>query len=484
MKRSQREKPLTKYDYDVTIIGGGSGGLTAARLAAALGARTLLIDKERLGGDCLNYGCVPSKALIHVAKVAHLAKSSVDLGVLSGDVQVDMARVSVHVQQVIGRVAEAEKVYVEDVSVRFGQATFRSKQELDLNGERLLSKNFIIATGSRPLVPPISELQEVGYLTNEDVFDLQKLPPSLAIVGGGPVGVEMAQAFARLGSQVTLLQGPDRILPKEEPEVSEAIAHVLAREGIRIEVGARMQQLSQHGNKKVVEARQGEHMLRIEADEVLLALGRVPNVEELNLAAAGVAYDQRGIKTDEHLQTTAAHIYAIGDVIGSYRFTHVAAYQAGVAVRNALVPIARKKVDYTALPWVTFTDPEAARVGLTEEEAMKKEKRIRVIRFPWRDIDRAQTESDLDGFIKLIVPEKGDAILGAHLVGGRAGELLGELTLAMQHHLGWQDILATIHAYPTLSTGVQQTTFAAYLESAALRTARKVIRPLLSWRGK
>ncbi len=312
---------MTTYDYDVTIIGGGSGGLTAARLAAALGARTLLIDKERLGGDCLNYGCVPSKALIHVAKVVHLAQSSANLGLLPEQVQVDMARVSAHVQQVIGRVAEAEKVYVEDVSVRFGQATFRSKKELDLNGERLLSKNFIIATGSRPQVPPIPGLQEVGYLTNEDVFDLQKLPPSLAIVGGGPVGVEMAQAFARLGSQVTLLQGPARLLPKEEPEVSEAIVRVLAREGIRIE--------------------------------------------------------------------TAAPIYALGDVIGGYRFTHVAAYQAGVAVRNALVPFGRKKVDYTALPWVTFTDPEAARVGLTEEEARKKEKHLRVIRFPWRDIDRA-----------------------------------------------------------------------------------------------
>ncbi len=475
---------MTTYDYDVTIIGGGSGGLTAARLAAALGARTLLIDKERLGGDCLNYGCVPSKALIHVAKVVHLAQSSANLGLLPEQVQVDMARVSAHVQQVIGRVAEAEKVYVEDVSVRFGQATFRSKQELDLNGERLLSKNFIIATGSRPQVPPIPGLQEVGYLTNEDVFDLQKLPPSLAIVGGGPVGVEMAQAFARLGSQVTLLQGPARLLPKEEPEVSEAIVRVLAREGIRIETGARMQRIRQHGNKKVVEARQGERELRIEADEVLLALGRVPNVEGLNLETAGVAYDQQGIKTDKYLQTTAAPIYALGDVIGGYRFTHVAAYQAGVAVRNALVPFGRKKVDYTALPWVTFTDPEAARVGLTEEEARKKEKHLRVIRFPWRDIDRAQTDGDLDGFIKLILPEKGDTILGAHLVGGRAGELLGELTLAMRHHLGWQDILATIHVYPTLSTGIQQIAFEAYLGSAALRNARKVIRPLLSWRGQ
>jgi pyruvate/2-oxoglutarate dehydrogenase complex dihydrolipoamide dehydrogenase (E3) component len=474
---------VAKYQYDVTILGGGSGGLTAARLAAALGARTALIDKERLGGDCLNYGCVPSKALIHVARVVHLTKSSVDLGMLPAHVQVDMARVSAQVQQVIGRVAEGEQVYVEGVSVRFGRATFRSKQELDLHGETLLSKNFIVATGSRPQVPPIEGLHEVGYLTNEDLFDLQCLPASLAIVGGGPVGVEMAQAFARLGSQVTLLQGPTHILPKEEPEVSEAIAQVLAREGIRIETGARLQRVSRSGGKKLLEARQGEQVLRIEADEMLLALGRVPNVEGLNLEAAGVVYNQKGIKTDEYLQTSASNIYAIGDVIGGYLFTHVAAYQAGIAVRNALVPLGRKKVNYTALPWVTFTDPEAARVGMKEEEAVKKEKRIRVIRFPWHAIDRTQTDGDVDGFIKLILSEKSDKILGAHLVGGRAGELLGELTLAMQHHLGLQDILATIHAYPTLSTGIQQTAFEAYLGSTALSNARKVIRLLLSWRG-
>ena len=478
---------MAKYHYDITIIGGGSGGLTAARLAAALGARTALLDKERLGGDCLNYGCVPSKTLIHVAKVVHLVKSSLNLGLLPANVpanaQVDMARVSAHVQQVIGRVAEGEKVYVEGVSVRFGRATFRSNHELDLNGERILSKNVLIATGSRPRVPPIEGLEEVGYLTNEDLFDLQKLPASLAIVGGGPVGVEMAQAFARLGSQVTLLQGPARILPKEEPEVSEAIAQVLAREGIRIETGARVQRFSRQGGKKVVEALQGQQTLRVEADEVLLALGRAPNVEGLNLEAAGVAYDQNGIQTNRYLQTTADNISAIGDVIGGPLFTHVAAYQAGVAVRNMLVPIGRKKVSYTALPWVTFTDPEAARVGMTEEEAIQQAKRIRVIRFPWHAIDRAQADDTIDGFIKLILPEKGDTILGAHLVGGRAGEVLGELALAMQHGLGFQAILATIHAYPTLSTGVQQTAFEAYLKSAALSNARKIIRLLLSWRG-
>jgi len=474
---------MARYDYDVTVIGGGSGGLTAARLAAALGARTALIDKDRLGGDCLHYGCVPSKALIHVARVVSLAKSSMDLGLLPADLKVDMGRVSAHIQQVIERVAEGEKVYVEDVSVRFGHASFRSNQELDLDGAALLSKSFIIATGSRPQIPQIPGLKEVGYLTNEDVFDLQRLPPSLAIVGGGPIGVEMAQAFARLGSQVTLIQGPERLLPKEEPEVSEAIAKALTSDGVRVEVGARMEGVSNTSEKKVVQAKRGDKTLTVEADEILIALGRSPNVEGLNLKAAGVVYEKKGVKTDEYLQTTASNIYAIGDVIGGYLFTHVAAYHAGIAVRNALVPIRRKKVDYRVVPWVTFTDPEAARIGLTEEEAMQQEKQIKVIRFPWHEIDRAQTEGELEGFIKLILAQKGDKLLGAHIVGGRAGELLGELSLAMQHHLGLQAILGTIHAYPTLSTGIQQTAFEAYLESTALSNARKFIRPVLSLRG-
>lgn len=474
---------MARYQYDVTVLGGGSGGITAARLAAALGARTALIDKERLGGDCLYYGCVPSKTLIHVARVVSLAKASLDLGLASADLKIDMARISARVQQVIERVSKAEQVYVKDVGVRFGHATFRSKHEIDVDGDTLSSKRFIIATGSRPRVPPVDGLQEVGYLTNEDVFDLRYLPPSLIVVGGGPVGVELAQAFARLGSQVTLIQGPGRVLPKEDPEVSDAIAKALARDRVSLELGARMVRVSRRAEKKVVEAQRGDTVFAVEADEILLAMGRSPNVEGLNLEAAGVAYDQKGIKTDAYLQTSASTISAIGDVIGGYLFTHVAAYQAGVAVRNALVPVGRKKVNYRVLPWATFTDPEAARVGLTEEEARRQGQQVRVVRFPWSAIDRAQTEGEREGFIKIILSQKGDKMLGAHLVGGRAGELLGELALAMRHHLGLPAILATIHAYPTLSSGVQQTAFEAYLESPALRNARKFIRFLLALRG-
>jgi pyruvate/2-oxoglutarate dehydrogenase complex dihydrolipoamide dehydrogenase (E3) component len=474
---------MARYQYDVTVIGGGSGGLTAARLARALGARTALIDKERLGGDCLYYGCVPSKALIHAAKVVTQAKSAASLGLAPTDLRVDMGRVAAQIQAVIEHVTEGEQVYVEGVDVRFGQARFRSARELDLNGEVLPSKSFVIATGSHPRVPAVPGLREAGYLTNESVFDLQRLPSSLVVAGGGPVGVEMAQAFARLGTEVTLLQGRERLLPREEPEVSAAVADALARDGVRVELGARLEAVSQRGGKKIARARQGEKLMEMEAVELLIALGRVPNLEGLNLEAAGVAAGAQGIKTDSYLRTTSANIFAIGDVIGGYLFTHVAAYQAGVAVRNALLPVGRKKVDYRVVPWVTFTDPEAARVGLTEEEARQTGQAIRVVRLPWRAIDRAQTDGAPAGFIKLILAQKGEAILGAHLVGERAGELLGELALAMQHGLGLSKVLATIHAYPTLSTGLQQAAWESYLTSNALTQAKRIIR-LLSGVGK
>jgi pyruvate/2-oxoglutarate dehydrogenase complex dihydrolipoamide dehydrogenase (E3) component len=474
---------MARYQYDVLVLGGGSGGLTAARLAAALGARTALIDKERLGGDCLHYGCVPSKTLIHVAKIASLAKTTHDLGLTSSDGNVDMARVSAHIQRVIERVSAVEQTHVKNVTVRFGHATFRSPHELDLDGEKISSSRVIIATGSLPHIPLVEGLTETGYLTNEDVFDLAHLPSSLVVVGGGPVGVELAQAFARLGSRVTLIQGPERVLPREDPEVSLAIAGALERDGVRVETGVRMERVRRQGENKVVEARREQTLFAVEGKEILLAVGRRPNVSRLHLEAAGVAYDEKGIKTNEYLQTTASPVYAIGDVVGGYLFSHVAAYQAGVAVRNALVPVARKQVDYRVVPWVTFSDPEAARVGLTEAEAKQHGRQVQVVRFPWRDIDRAQTEGDLEGFIKLILTQKGDRVLGAHLVGARAGELLGELALAMQNHLGLQKVFATTHAYPTLSTGLQQAGFEWYLESSALLRARKLIRFLLAWRG-
>jgi pyruvate/2-oxoglutarate dehydrogenase complex dihydrolipoamide dehydrogenase (E3) component len=309
-------------------------------------------------------------------------------------------------------------------------------------------------------------------------------------VGGGPIGVELAQAFARLGSKVTIVQGPDRVLPREELDVAQAVAQSLERDGITILTNARMQRVRKDGGEKVVEAKQGpstgsggtDQLIEVRGSEILIALGRSPNVEGLGLDTAGVKYDSKGIKVDDYLQTASTNISAIGDVIGGYLFSHVAAYHAGVAVRNILVPIGKKKVNYDVLPWVTFTDPEAARIGMTEEEAMKKGP-VRVIRFPYSEIDRAQAEAETHGFIKLVLRAKNDDILGAHIVGARGGELLAEIGLAMKYKLGLDAIFSTTHAYPTYTTGLQQAAFEAYLESESIKNARKVIRPVLSLRG-
>jgi pyruvate/2-oxoglutarate dehydrogenase complex dihydrolipoamide dehydrogenase (E3) component len=466
----------------MTIIGGGSGGLTAARLATSLGAHVLLIDKERLGGDCLEYGCVPSKSLIHVAQVVHQARLATKLGLLPANLDLDMAKVSQYIQGVIGRVAEGEQVYTEGVTVKFGTASFNSTTELTLGGETFTSRATLIATGSRPLVPHLEGLEATGYLTNEEAFNLLHVPSSLVIVGGGPVGVELGQAFERLGVQVTILEGLDRILPREDAEVSAALTDVLQSEGINIVNDAMFVSARRDGHNKVVTAKQGERLLTFEAEEILLALGRRPNVEGLNLEAAGVTYDSKGIHVNNYLQTSASTIFAIGDVTGDYLFTHVAAYQAGVAVRNALVPIGRKKVDYRVVPWCTFTDPEVARVGLTPDEAEQHHKRIRVVILPVAAIDRAQTASEAAGFIKLVLAGKKEEIVGAHIVGAHAGELLGEIALAMERHLTINDILDTMHAYPTMSIGIQQAAFEAYLHGTGISSNRKIVQSFLKLR--
>ena len=474
---------MARTQYDMAIIGGGSGGLTAARIATSLGANVLLLDKERLGGDCLNYGCVPSKSLIHVARVVQQAREAAKLGLEPANLGIDMAKVSRFIHGVIERVAENEKVYSEGATVRFGKVVFRSPTELNLNGEIVTCRSTLIATGSHPFIPEIERLEETGYLTNESVFDLLRLPSSIIVVGAGPVGVELSQAFERLGAKVTLIQGSNRILPKEDPEVSDALAEVFRAENIDVVTNARLIKAGRNGEKKVATVQQDDKLLTFEADEILLAVGRHPNVEGLNLEAADVKYDSKGIKVDETLQTSASNIFAIGDVIGGYLFTHVAAYQAGIAVRNALIPLGKKKVDYRVVPWCTFTDPEVAHVGLTPDEAMKEYDPIRIVKFPYAEIDRAETLAETTGFIKLLLGGKKEKIVGAHMIGVHAGELLGEMALAMQHNLSLDDILDTIHAYPTLSTGIQQIVFEAYLEGPTAASNRKIVRTVLGLRG-
>jgi pyruvate/2-oxoglutarate dehydrogenase complex dihydrolipoamide dehydrogenase (E3) component len=468
--------------YDLTILGGGSGGLTAARLAASLGAHTLLIEKERLGGECLHSGCVPSKSLIHVARLLH--QTRVAQRFLDGSTSIDlqMPQVAFYIQEVIKQVQSTEQQHAAGVTVRFGTATFQSPTTLCLDGEPIRSRAFLIATGSHPALPTISGLQETGYLTNETVFDLTALPASLAIIGGGPIGVELGQAFARLGTRVTILQRAERLLPREDPAVSEAIARALQADGVTIHTQTQPTHVSQHDESKVLTMAQGQSERSLEVEAILVAVGRAPNVEGLNLQAAGIVNNERGIVVNEFLRTSAPSVFAVGDVIGGYHFSHVAAYQASVAVRNALVPFGQQRVDGKIIPWCTFTDPEAARVGLTPAEAERRYKRVRVVTFPYADIDRARTDQEATGFLKLVLAGKREEIVGAHLVGAQAGELLGELTLAIQQHLPLSALRSTIHTYPTLSTGIQQLAFEAYLQGAELRGNRRIVRALLALR--
>ncbi len=476
---------MSKYQYDVVIIGGGSGGLVAARVAAALGARVCLIDKERLGGDCLHYGCVPSKSLIYAAKLVKATRQATAFGVdVPGNYfQADMGKVAGYIKGVIQRVGEAEQVYVQGVEVKFGHAEFVSEHELKLDGQLLTSQSFIVATGSKPRIPNIEGLDQVGFLTNEGVFDLTNLPPELVMIGGGPIGVEMTQAFARLGSRTTLIQSHDRLVPREEPEVSEAVGKILRQDGVEIITGAKIQKAFKRDGKKTLEIKRQGEPLEVAADKLIVAVGRQPNTAGLNLEAAGIKYGEKGIGVNEYLQTSTSNIYAIGDVIGGYLFTHVAAYHGGLVARNALVPIGRKKVDYRVVPWVIFTDPEVSRVGLTESEARAQHSNVRTVHFPWSEIDQAQARGETEGFVKLIINGKGDEIYGAHCVGGQSSEMLAEITLAMQHKIGIGGILDTIHAYPTIASGLQSAAFEAYLSSSSLATAKKVLRPINSIRG-
>ncbi len=443
--------------YDIVVIGAGSGGLVVASAAAQLGAKTLLVERAKMGGECLNTGCVPSKTLLHSSRVVHLMKRAGEFGLGPVDHSLDYNRVIDHVHEVIKRVGRHDSVERFErlgCSVLFGSAVFESPYEIRVGDERIRGKRFVIATGSSPLVPPFPGLKEAGFLTNENVFDKRELPASLIVLGAGPIAVELGQAFNRFGTKVTIIQRSPRILSKEDREVSAKMEEILREEGLDIITGTSIERFETRDGKKVLYFTKGEEKLSVEADEILCALGRTPNIRGLNLEAAGVEYDKKGIKVDRRLRTTQRHIYACGDVIGHYLFTHMAGYQAGVIIRNAIFRLPAK-VDYSVVPWATFTDPEVARVGMTEDEARGSGDTVEVYRFPFEDNDRANAEEETRGFAKIICNRKG-RILGAHIVGPHAGEYIHELVLAMKMKVSIGTIASTIHIYPTLSEIIKQ----------------------------
>lgn len=466
---------------DLIIIGGGAGGLVVASVAAQLGLSVTLIEKgEQLGGDCLHTGCVPSKTLLHTAKLAAQMRGAGRFGLHDVEPEVDMARVSAHVQSVIAHIQQhddPERFRGYGCEVLLGKAAeFVSPHTVRVGDETLRGRRFVIATGSSPAVPPIPGLAAAGYLTNLDLFSLQHLPRRLLVLGGGPIGLEMAQAFARLGSEVTVVEAQPQLLPREEPALAAQLQQVLGAEGIRIHTDTKAEGVESGAGGRRVHCSGG---LSIEADEILVALGRRPNVDALGLDAAGVHVSAQGIVVDRRQRTSQHHIYACGDVCGPYAFTHMAEYQAGVVIGNAIFRVP-KKTDYRVVPWVTYCDPELAHVGLTEQQAIEQGLRPTVLSFPFQDIDRALTDSETQGMSKLIT-HKG-RVIGASILGPHAGELIHELVLAMKTGAKISDISATIHAYPTLSQihrRVVNTAYAPKLFSKSTRSLVKLLNRLL-----
>ncbi|MBT4513144.1 MAG: FAD-dependent oxidoreductase, partial [Chloroflexi bacterium] len=388
-------------DYDLVIVGGGPAGLTAAGFAMQLGASVAIVEKNRIGGDCTWYGCVPSKALLKAAKVAHTMRSSDRFGLESIEPIVDLKQVMAHVQSVVNDVYQHESPDVlraDGIGVFIGDCRFLDPHTIAVDDVFISAKRFLIATGAHPFVPPISGLDTINYLTYESLWTLEKLPEHLVVLGGGPIGCEMAQAFRRLGAKITIVEGEERILLRDDPAVSEVLAGVFESEGIDLKLSAKAEHAWQDGNDIHLIAGGDE----IVCDNLLVAIGRRPNVDGLDFEKSGVKYSPKGIEVDDHLRTSQSHIYAAGDCIGGYQFTHYAGWQAFMAVRNALLPGAVSGIS-EYVPWTTFTDPEVAHIGMSEAEAKEEHgDNVMTCNWPMDKVDRARTEGNTTGFIKLV----------------------------------------------------------------------------------
>lgn len=439
--------------YDLAIIGGGSAGLTAAGMAARFGARVALAEKRRLGGDCTWSGCVPSKALLRAARTAQDMRSAGRFGIAPAGAEVDLKAVMTRVKQVVDEVYRHETPDVlrsQGISVFPGQSRFLDAHTLLVGDERLEARHFLIAAGARPIVPPIPGLERVSFLTYEGVWGMAELPRHMVVIGGGPIGCELAQAFRRLGSEVTIIEAGARILPRDEPAASAALSEVLAAEGVRLLPGTAAEGVRQEADGVHVSAG-GEDLV---TDALLVAVGRQPDLGGLDLERAGVTCTPHGIEVNDHLQTSRSHIYAAGDCTGGPQFTHYAGWQAAVAVRNALFPGAASGL-LSTVPWTTFTDPEVAHVGLSGETARERHADAVTCHWPMADVDRARTDGDTRGFLQ-VVHRKSGHVLGVTIVAARAGEMIHEWVVAMEKGIGVGELAGMIHVYPTYSTAAVQ----------------------------
>ena len=447
-------KKPKRYDRNMVVIGAGSAGLVSAYIAATVRAKVTLIEQDEMGGDCLNTGCVPSKALIRSARLLADARRGKAFGFADTELKFQFADVMQRVHRVIGQVAphdSQERYRGLGVDVRRGHAKITTPWTVEVNGEAISTRAIVIAAGAEPFIPPIAGLDQVAYLTSENIWNLRELPQRLMVLGGGPIGCELAQAFARFGAQVTQVELVDRLLVREDDDVSSFVRSRLEADGVRVLTGHKAVAVECDGDNKVLLCEHGAEKVRLPFDAIVVAVGRKPRTAGYGLEELGIPLTKtRTVETDDYLQTLYPNIYACGDVAGPYQFTHTAAHQAWYAAVNALFGRFRKfRADYSVIPAVTFTDPEVARVGLNEREAEEQKIEFEVTRYGLDDLDRAITEDAAFGFIKVLTPPGKDRILGATIVGEHAGESLAEFVLAMRHGIGLNKILGTIHAYPT-----------------------------------
>jgi pyruvate/2-oxoglutarate dehydrogenase complex dihydrolipoamide dehydrogenase (E3) component len=438
--------------YNLLVLGAGTAGLVATAGAAALGARVALVEELLMGGDCLNFGCVPSKALIRAARAAYASREAHEYGGLTAEaIGFDFSRLMERMRRLRAEISAHDSVKRFSslgAQIFLGAACFKSPNTVEVGGHSLRFKKAIIATGGRPARPDIPDLVHAGFLTNETVFSLTELPARLVVIGAGPIGCEMAQAFQRLGSQVTLITRGYQILPREGPDVSSLLTKRFLEEGMQLVLGANIRRVEQQNGDKVVHFTRGGCEEKATGTEILVSVGRIPNTEGLNLGAAGVEYDAKGVKVDDRLRTTNPDIYAAGDICSRFKFTHAAEAMARIALQNALF-FGRKKASRLVIPWTTYTDPEVAHVGFTDAEAHKHGHQVETFTLPLAEVDRAILDGETEGFARVHMDRKTRRILGATLVSRHAGESIGELVLAMNQGLKLEALSGVIHPYPT-----------------------------------
>jgi pyruvate/2-oxoglutarate dehydrogenase complex dihydrolipoamide dehydrogenase (E3) component len=445
---------MPDYDFDIGIIGGGAAGLTVASGAAQLGAKTLIIEKEKeLGGDCLHFGCVPSKTLIKTAHVYHLMKYSGKFGLPSADIPpVDYREIVKRIQSVISKIQRhdsEERFCALGAKVEFGQVEFLDEHSVNLNGNTVSAKTWVISTGSSPAIPLIEGLEDTSYITNKEIFYLDRLPESMIVLGAGPIALEMSQSFARLGTKVSVVQRSGQIMSKEDEDLASAVMDVVKSEGVEFYLNSTVIETRAVGDKKEVTiANKSGEKTKLNAEAILVAMGRSPNIDGLGLERIGVEVSKRGIEVDDRLRTKQKHIYAAGDVIGGYQFTHAAGYEGGVVVSNAVFHLPRK-VDYTFLPWCTYTDPELASIGMNEKRAKAAGIDYSVWTEEFENNDRSLAEGGRVGKIKMIL-DGSEKPIGVQILGLKAGEILGEWVSVLNGKVKLSTLASAVHPYPTL----------------------------------